>query len=718
MSEFDEVQMLQCLESDPPDVTPIVAPLTVLFQEDPETAEAHAKLIRITLAEKNAFNQLLDFYRVMADWYSRDRAWRNKALKELTRAFESDPLYTLYLGMSGLGSPRVRVKEAIRRVDVLSRMAPGAYVYVKNFGFGIIREVRHDETKVVVDFTGKPGHALNMGFAAEVTELVDETHLYARKHLDTESLDDLVKESPAEVVRVALKSFGPTPAGQLQSLLVPEILPEAKWKSFWTKARKELKEDPLVVIPTKRSEPIELLANEKTYDAAWFQHLANTRNMEAILNHVEEYLEACPDAELDKSSRDILTDRLRFVVIGGRGKHHDYLVRVWLIARKRSITPGEVNLNPFLAQTRVPDGMLEVVQTLSAALTKAFFGAMCETDPEATTEALVGVLPELEYSALNEAIQLLFDLGQESRVASALRPGWNNWTAEVDVMYWLSQNQDKVSAWNYGNIPDLVARLLRVLGRDYAGARLRVQNQLREIFRQPAWLQEVLGAMDARQRRAFTLGVKDSTAWEQLDKASVLGQIVKIDGTLQDIVSGKAEEEAAALRPNVRVTSFRSYREKQKQLEKLINKDIPENSREIAVAREYGDLRENFEYKAAKDAQRLLMARKSEIEAQLRDVKPTDFSEFPTDVAGIATTVTLRDAAGAGISYHILGEWDGDPDRHIISSASGLAKALLGHTPGETVEIPDEHGTRQMTVAAVAPLAADIRSTLGSAEPV
>lgn len=716
MSEFDEVQMLQCLESAPPDVTPIVAPLTVLFQEDPETAEAHAKLIRITLAEKSAFRQLLDFYRVMADWHSGDRAWRNKALKELTKAFESDPLYTLYLGMSGLESPRVRVKEAIRRIDVLARMEPGAYVYVKNFGFGILREVRHDDSRLVIDFSGKPGHELNMAFAAEVTELVDETHLYARKHLDPDALNELVEESPAEVVRVALKSFGPTPAGQLQSLLVPEILPEAKWKTFWTKARKDLKDDALVVIPSKRSEPIELLANEKSYDAAWFQHLSATRNMETLLNQVEEFLEACPGVELDKSSRDVLTDRLRFVVIGGRGKHHDFLVRVWLISRKLEMTPGELELNAFLAHVRRSEGMLEVVQSLSAALTKAFFGALTETDPEATTEALVGVLPELEYSALNEAIQLLFDLGQEARVSSALRPGWNNWSAEVDVMYWLSQNQDKISAWNYGNIPDLVARLLRVLGRDYAGARLRVQNQLREIFRQPSWLKEVLGAMDERQRRAFTQGVKDSTAWEQLDKASVLGQIVKIDGSLQDIVSGKAEEEAAALRPNVRVTSFRSYREKQKQLEKLINKDIPENSREIAVAREYGDLRENFEYKAAKDAQRLLMARKSEIEAQLRDVKPTDFTEFPSEVAGIATTVTLRDAGGGETTYHILGEWDGDPDRNIIASASGLAKALLGHAPGEAVEIPGEHGSLEMTVAAVTPLAAEIRATLGNAE--
>lgn len=712
MSEFDEVQMLQCLEQNPPEIAPLVAPLTVLFQEDPETADAHAKLIRITLAEKNAFAELLEFYKVMADWHSTNRDWRKKAQKELAKAFENDPLLERFLELSGLESPRVRVKEALRRIQVLAKLQPGVFVYVKNFGFGILKDVAHDTGRLVIDFPAKPGHEMNMGFAAEVTDIIGPEHLFSRKHTDPEGLANMISEDPAEVVRMALRSFGPTPVGQLQSLLIPKILPESQWKTFWAKARKGLKDDPLVIIPSKRTEPIELLASEKTYDDAWFTKLSETRNMESLLNQIEEFVEANPGLELQPPARPVLVDRLRFVVIGGQGKHHDFLVRVWLIARKLNITPGEVNLTGFLSHSTSTEGMLSVVQALSAAMTKDFFAAMADTDMTATDEALLKVLPELEYSALNEAIQLLFSHGQEDKVASALRQGWNNWSSEVDVMYWLSQNREKITDWNYGSVPDLVARLLKVLNRDYAGARLRVQNQLREIFRQPVWLKDVLSAMDERQRRAFTQGVKDSTAWEQLDKASVLGQIVKIDGSLQDIVSGKADEEAAALRPNVRVSSHRSFKEKQLQLQKLINKDIPENSREIAVARGYGDLRENFEYKAAKDTQRLLMARKAEIEAQLRDVKPTDFSEFPTEFAGIATTVRLRHADGSESEYHVLGEWDSDADRNIIASASGLAKALQGHSVGEQVEIPGEHGSTVVEIVAVGPIADPIRNWL------
>ena len=64
------------------------------------------------------------------------------------------------------------------------------------------------------------------------------------------------------------------------------------------------------------------------------------------------------------------------------------------------------------------------------------------------------------------------------------------------------------------------------------------------------------------------------------------------------------------------------------------------------MARSYGDLSENFEYKAAKDMQRVLMARRAELEDMMSRVRPTDFSEAPKGVAGIGSTVVLAHPDG------------------------------------------------------------------------
>lgn len=712
MSEFSEVLMLECLEKNPPDLTPILGSLTLLFREDPETAESHAKLIRLQLTGKAAYSELLRFYQVMADWYSTDRGWRQVALRELTKAFEEDPLQSMLLEISGMNSPRLKPKEALRRLQMLASLTEGDYVFMKNFGFGKVTELRHGDRRVVVDFTEKPNHELDLAFAAEKMVRVDEDHLYARRYLTPEKMEDMIKSDPAEVVRIALRSFGPTAAPQLQAMLVPDIFPEAKWKTFWANARKDLKKDPLVVIPSKRSEALELLDQEKSYDSNWFWEVGEMRNMEVILNTLEEFLTLSDSTELSESARKIVVDRLRFVVLGAKGRHYDYLVRCWLIGCKLDISTGEIELSGFLATAKTPEGLLTIVEMLSANLTKAFFAELAKSDEASASEVLIKVLPQLEYSALNEAISQLTEQGKEDRVASALREVWNQWSAEVDVMFWLSQNSKKVSEWNYGSTPDLVSRILKVINRDYTGNRLRVRNQLREVFRKPVWLKEVLSSMDERQRRAFTQGVKDSSAWEQLDKASVLGQIVKLEPSVGDIVSGKTEDQTADLAERPRVSSIRSYREKEAQLQKLIQKDIPENTKEIAVAREYGDLRENFEYKAAKDTQRLLMSRRAELENQLRIVKPSDFSEFNSEEAGIATTVSMLLQDESMLTYHLLGEWDSDPDRNVIAVGSAMAKALEGHKAGDVVEVPSEQGLQKVTIQSVLPLSDEIKAWL------
>ncbi len=80
------------------------------------------------------------------------------------------------------------------------------------------------------------------------------------------------------------------------------------------------------------------------------------------------------------------------------------------------------------------------------------------------------------------------------------------------------------------------------------------------------------------------------------------------------------------------------------------------------------------------------MRRKSELEDQLGRARGTDFANPKTDVVGIATTVTVRDSAGLRETYTLLGAWDGDPDRGILSYLTPLAQALMGRAAGETVD--------------------------------
>src|SRR5258708_18058312 len=104
-------------------------------------------------------------------------------------------------------------------------------------------------------------------------------------------------------------------------------------------------------------------------------------------------------------------------------------------------------------------------------------------------------------------------------------------------------------------------------------------------------------------------------------------RIVKSYPAIQSLISGEQSQKETNL-----IVSWDSLERRKNEYHELVEKKIPANSKEIAIARSYGDLRENHEYKAAKEMQKLLMRRKAELEVQLVRARATDFANPRTEV--------------------------------------------------------------------------------------
>jgi transcription elongation GreA/GreB family factor len=151
---------------------------------------------------------------------------------------------------------------------------------------------------------------------------------------------------------------------------------------------------------------------------------------------------------------------------------------------------------------------------------------------------------------------------------------------------------------------------------------------------------------------------------------------------VQSLVSGEQTKQDSAL-----IVSWESLERRNNEYRELVDKKIPANSKEIAIARSYGDLSENHEYKAAKETQGLLQRTKAELEVLLSRARGTDFSNTKTDVAGIGTVIRATDMSSNQVeTFTVLGAWDSDPERGVISYLSPVGKALLGRKIGEEVE--------------------------------
>ncbi len=621
----------------------------------------------------------------------------------------SNPHLLALIQEAGFGQ-RLAARECVRRFRLLQSLKPGALCFHPTWGFGVVQKADTLYKRIDINFRGRPGHGLAMKVAAEKLELLGDEHLLARVHRDRDAMQQMVKDSPAEVVRLALSSFGPLTSSALQEKLVQTgVVQENDWKRFWDSARKVLKADPMVDIPTKRTEPLRLLDQAFGYDESWFNRLSNERDIKTILDRARELADnAASLAAIQPSQKQVLANRMTFVLKGATSRQPGLKMIGVMLASRLNLTAGECDW-PSAVREFLRDGaILHLLHDLPVRELKPALEFLWSQSQEETRTALLDQLKHFHFSALQEVMELLLKQGNSEECRQIYAEACATHLIREEMLLWILKNPDRREAWDLPLPPVLAPLVVEELEQDYMGDRLKTQKMLREKFEENEWLRATFDGMTSGRQKDFFKRLNLSSAWPGLDRQVLQAKILKLYPHLQSVITGQAD--SATVGSYGAVTSHRTYRERQEQLEKLINVDIPGNAKEIAIARSYGDLRENFEYKAAKEMQSVLMARRAELESMMSRVRPTDFSEAPRGVAGVGSTVVLKYPDGHADHFHILGEWDQQPEKHIISSNTRMAKALSGKKPGETVLVPAEDGVEvECRLEAIEELPAEIK---------
>lgn len=661
-----------------------------------------AELMEDALVEQGSLEDAVGVLRMRAEWNSGNAAFRDVCLRKLTAMFRNDPVGKKFVTNLGLDRA-VPLAECFRRLDTLQKLKPGLLCLDRTWGVGAVKKVDAFYERVTIDFSRKMGHEMSFAYAAEALQLVDDEHLLARKYRDAVALASLAETEAAELVRIALRSYGPLPVARLQEILSDGIIKPDGWKTFWEAARKALKNDPLVVIPAKRNDPITLLEKAKAYDASWFAQLASERTAEGIFSRLEELADNAKPDELEVSSLKIVGERLAFLMKGFGDKDMSIRVQVVVMARQWKVAVEHVDWEREAGLLIEPDIFMAAAQSITAKRLDVLLQLLAGYDSARLYQTIIESIPGMTLNVLNSCAGFMLDQGQDAACAAVFKELVGMRKAGVEVLFWLARRPDRLEAWGLGTTGDLAFQILPALEKTYNGERLRAANQLCELVQQREWLEPAARSMNEVQRTSFIRYLYAAMGKVPVDTQAMIGRMVRVYPELADILVSKRDQAEAAA-PKGGLTSWRSYRQRQKLLEKIVNEDIPKNSRDIGVARSYGDLRENFEYKTAKEQQGILMRRSAELEQDLNAVRGTDFASCTADVAGMGTSVTLQMADGHTEQHHILGEWDQDTDMKIISCSSRMGKVLAGHKAGDELMVPGDQGEVSCRIIEVAPL--------------
>lgn len=140
---------------------------------------------------------------------------------------------------------------------------------------------------------------------------------------------------------------------------------------------------------------------------------------------------------------------------------------------------------------------------------------------------------------------------------------------------------------------------------------------------------------------------------------------------------------------------LKKFEDEIQQLERELKMELP---KEIKRARELGDLRENAEYHAAKERQRLVESRISLLKKRLSEISLMNLDKLPKDRVGFGSTVHLKDPNGQITIYQLVMPEDADVEHGLISTASPIGRALLNKEEGDEVAVTAPNGSRRFEI--------------------
>jgi transcription elongation GreA/GreB family factor len=585
-----------------------------------------------------------------------------------------------------------------RHVAALTQLAEAGCCIHRSWGFGRIKTVDTVFARFAIDFPGKPGHPMDLGFAAESLKPVPKDHILARKATDLVAVRHLAAHH-IDLIKIVLNSYGgKATTDQIQSVLVPDVISD-DWKKWWETARREMKKDGHFIVPLKKTEPVVYQSQETSLQDRLLTDFRAAKGLKARILVVAEMLKLVSDLQ-DKAAvaNEVIAALNPDIVSHQRTQPAVALEAVFArdeLCAACAVSPmaDEVTAAQIWAQDGIRFGAL--LEAVPAAKHHRALESFKAASPDRWVEVLRTALNLVSAKLAKEIASVLINDGKLDLLKETLSKLISQHGASSELLLWFGRerNEDYVDILG----PEVFRAMLTAMERDQFNEKR--SNRLRDfILDDQPLIAELTASADIEVVKDLTRALKLSPVFDDMDKRSLLARLVKAHPAVQSLVSGEQTKQESTL-----LVSWESLERRRVEYQDLVEKKIPANSKEIAIARSYGDLRENHEYKAAKEMQKILMRQKEELEAALNRARGMDFANAKTDVAGPGTVVTVTDAVSNQTeTFTILGAWDSDPDHGIISYLTPVAMALVNHKVGDEVEIEMLGQKRRQRIEAIA----------------
>ncbi|HEX4441395.1 MAG TPA: GreA/GreB family elongation factor [Thermoanaerobaculia bacterium] len=546
------------------------------------------------------------------------------------------------------------LSETAGRVARWLRFQPGEIYLMPGRGAGRLVEMNPALDVMRVEIAGARV-PLSLVSAERNLTLMPPGHFLRRKVEDPKGLAAESEAEPSKAVHRLLESFGRTLTLQEVKEHFAGLIPEDRWSSFWTSARRHPQ---LLVAGSAKSAKVSWSesadAAEQTVRSA-FEAGDPAKRMDLARKHA-------------KRSKDLSRWMAGLLAADARRLASQRPALAWELSQSAArLAPGEpeaISAESFADASDVRRALAEV------------------RDHQAREKALQAIRARradwaeifVEQIAREEdarVLTFLFDaLGD--RAADLSRRILRSPRSAPRAFVWIVE---RMHAENRAEPPSLFLTITDALRMDeMSGMRARLKD-----FFEPGGLAVALvrGAASEEEARDFLHALSRVAGLEEHRRATVReALLMKFPG-----LRAPAREYLYA--------TAESIEARRAEIIHLKSVELPANAQAMKTAKEHGDLRENFEYHAARQKHEYLSARIATLADELSRTRPLDAARIDTSEVRVGTRVKLREESGREREVTILGPWDSKPEESIYSYQSEFAQRLLGSKAGDRVSLAE-----------------------------
>ena len=636
--------------------------------------------------ENSDWDVAIDILKTILSCDDKD-SWARKEIVECFRGkYAGHSLLEEYIRASNLNQSWRNIFEAIAEFEKHISFDAGNFVFHRSWGVGRIAKVTNDE--ITIDFSKKRNHTMSLKMAVNALQTLSREHIWVLKSIwKKEKLTAKIKEDPVWALKTIIRSYDNNcDLKHIKAELVPQVLTVNEWTSWSTKARNILKDDPSFGVNATNIDMFMVRDRPISLEEKLFNEFKAQKNFFSRIDLLLTFSQkADPESEFFAEMFSYFAGYLKAFNQVNEQIIASYLVIKQIVAAHPHLNPGlQYNFAELFAEVDDPSAVYTAIK--DNGLKKSYLQHIKNFITD-WPDVYIKLFPTVLSADILEA---LVSEGYTDKITALVQLSFENYRDYREAAIWFfknAQEADWFTAAGLGFEKQLITliHILDITYREIENHRDTTEN--RKINRQ---VQAILFGKESLLASFMSENDSDTVTrlYTLIDDVKDLDPAIKMQLRNAILESHKGfkffgSEEKTVVSRGLIVTG-KMLEEKKKQLQNIVDVEIPANSKEIGYALSLGDLRENAEYKAAKERQTILNTTATRLQEEIERAMVFDPTTVVISRVSFGTVVTLKNnKENTEETYTILGPWESDPDNFVISYMSPFGNAILNRKVGE-----------------------------------